>query len=362
MIFIIATIALLISFSVQRGQKTISLIALAVDAYLMGVPAALHNPDNAVYRLSYINHLTNFEKGYTFLATQFSNYGVSFETFRLILSFCAFALFGVGVLRLTANPALVILSFNIASFAIEAIQFRNMLMLACAVFGFSLMQSKRRFSTFVGFAFLFFGTTLHSLGYFFLLAGIAYLIPRKIFFVLMRIITYLSIPIAVLFLFAGSGVLQTIFARFLSLTGARNSLSVDLVAVYNNGISLRGWLTDLVITLLMLLPLIINSSPLRKYLDDEKLHVMLVPTFLSLVTIVLTLLSSDYIRVLRNAFLFSALLYSQIVAKTKGHRLIFLSYILVLSFLVFFLQNHVVYPESGKNILYTIGWLTDNQF
>ena len=64
MFFIIATILLALSFLTNKLQKTISILALAVDAFLVAYPAVRHNADYNLYKLSYSQQLDNFEKGY----------------------------------------------------------------------------------------------------------------------------------------------------------------------------------------------------------------------------------------------------------------------------------------------------------
>ena len=52
MFFIIATILLALSFLTNKLQKTISILALAVDAFLVAYPAVRHNADYNLYKLS----------------------------------------------------------------------------------------------------------------------------------------------------------------------------------------------------------------------------------------------------------------------------------------------------------------------
>ncbi|MFR0705379.1 EpsG family protein [Enterococcus sp.] len=142
MFFIIATILLALSFLTNKLQKTISILALAVDAFLVAYPAVRHNADYNLYKLSYSQQLDNFEKGYTFLAKLFFNWGASYETFRVYIACATFIIFGIAIFRLSKNPSLVVLAFNVGLFAIEAIQIRNMIMLALALLGFSMLKAR----------------------------------------------------------------------------------------------------------------------------------------------------------------------------------------------------------------------------
>lgn len=360
MIFLIVTIVLAISFLINKFQKVFSIIALGTDAYLIASPAILHNADYSLYELSYRQQLTNFEKGYTYLAKIFFNRGLSYAVFRECLVYFAFIILCIAIFRLTNNPALVVLGYNIGSFTIEAIQVRNMLMLALAVLGFSLLKKGKVVNNVFGLVVIMLATTIHTLGYFFLLSGLLYLLPWKYLFAGLKAILYITMPIALIFLIVGTKSIQSIFAAFLSVTGARAGFGIDFVSVYNNGISLKSWIVIVAIQLISAAPLFLKKKSVRLFLDNSESINVVVPAFLGVLTIILSLLSSDYVRLLRDASVFVFILYSKFVDYLSHKRLLILGYVVLIASAIFFLQNFLVYPESGRYISYTIKLLPDS--
>ena len=362
MFFIIATILLALSFLTNKLQKTISILALAVDAFLVAYPAVRHNADYNLYKLSYSQQLDNFEKGYTFLAKLFFNWGASYETFRVYIACATFIIFGIAIFRLSKNPSLVVLAFNVGLFAIEAIQIRNMIMLALALLGFSMLKQGQFANIVLGFLVLVIATSFHTLGYFFLLGGILFFIPWDKLIKGLKVVAIVSFPVSILFLIFGVQSIQSAFGTFLSITGARSDFSFDLVSVYNNGIGFNAWLLTVFIVAILLLPFCLNSTSVRNFLNDPKSKNVLVTAFLSVFSVVLTLLSSDYVRLVRDASVFSYIAYSQLVEKLSYKRFIILIYVFVIACFVFWLQNFIIYPESGRYIGYTIGLISDSVF
>ncbi|MCP8854241.1 EpsG family protein [Latilactobacillus sakei] len=360
MIFIIVTIILAISFLVNKLQKVFSVVALAVDAYLMANPPTLHNADYRLYKLSYNQQMTNFERGYTYLAKFFFNRGFSYATFREYLVYITFIILCIAIFRLTNNPSLVVLGYNIGLFAIEVIQVRNMLMLALAVLGFSLLRQGKTTNNILGLLVLVVATTFHTLGYFFLLGGLLFLIPWKFLLKGLKIIVYATIPISIMSLFLGTKAIQNIFAIFLSITGARSSFSGDLVSVYDNGISSKSWIITAIIVLVMLIPLFFKKTSVQEFFNDTESKNVLVPSFLGVLSVILTLLSSDYVRLLRDASVFVFIIYSKLVDHMTHKRLLILGYVVVIAASIFWLQNFLIYPESGRYISYTIGLIPDS--
>ncbi|MBM6413375.1 EpsG family protein [Lacticaseibacillus paracasei] len=362
MIFISVTIILAVSFLINKFQKTVSVAALVTDAFLMANPAVRHTADYNLYKLSYTQQLENFEKGYTLLAKLFYNWGLPYETFRVYLACAIFIIVGVAIFRLSKNPSLVVLGYNIALFTIEAIQIRNMIMVALALLGFSLLKRGRRVSSVAGVSVLFLATTFHTLGYFFLFGGILFFVPWKYFLNGLKIISYGTLPLSIMFLMFGVESIQRIFATFLSLTGARSDFSVDLVSVYNNAIGFKSWLLTIFIVVTLLFPFFLRIQSIRTYFYDPDFKNVLIPTFLAVLSVILTLLSSDYVRLLRDASVFAFVSYSQLVDRFSHKRLIVLSYVLVIAGAIFWLQNFAIYPESGRYIAYTIGLIPDSAF
>lgn len=360
MIFIIVTIILAISFLGNKFQKVFSVIALGVDAYLMANPPTLHTADYRLYKLSYNQQMTNFEKGYTYLAKVFFNRGFSYATFREYLVYITFIILCIAIFRLTSNPSLVVLGYNIGLFAIEVIQVRNMLMLALAILGFSILKQGKVINNVLGLAVLVIATTFHTLGYFFLLGGLLFLIPWKYLLNGLKVVAYATIPISIVSLFWGTKSIQNVFAMFLSITGARSSFAGDLVSVYDNGISSKSWMITAIIVLAMVLPLFLKKDSLQAFFNDLGSKNVLVPSFLGVLSVVLTLLSSDYVRLLRDASVFVFIVYSKLVERMAHKRLLILGYVVVIAASIFWLQNFLIYPESGRYISYTIGLIPDS--
>ncbi|GJI54866.1 EpsG family protein [Lactiplantibacillus plantarum] len=319
----------------KKFQHISGLITFMVLGYIAGTANAAHNADYSLYLASYQMHLGNFEKGYTYVSNLASASGLTYEQFRLISSIIVYLILYIAICRYTKNISTVAILYTFIIFPLDAIQVRNGMMLAIVALGISFLQKDCWKNYILSFMLIYFASLFHSLGLVFLTVPLLVLVLRhKRIFVLYHA-ELIALVLSVFFRIVGGSVIQSLSLKVASTFGSRGTLSNNLSSVYTNSTKVNVWLIFFVIAILFsLLPFLFQKyiSNADGLIQEDYVATSWVMFFFG-VSLILMVISVDYVRIMRVASFFAIILVARMFSNELKKRSFTVNVIVFIAFL-----------------------------
>lgn len=360
MLLILTLMVSLITSLIFKNTRIIGAIGFSVLAWLAGSADGRTTTDYQVYQTHYYalgSEVSPFEKGYTVLSEYFNNLGFSYSDFRLIFAFCAFAILFFGVLLFTNNVAMFTWIYGSTVFFNDVTQIRNLMMIAMIILGCGLFIKSNLIIKLLGIAAIVLSTQFHDLGFLFIMIIPIYFIPKKYITKALGLVVGISLLVTMIIKIFGSSGVTNLIMRGLGAFSSRTDSVNNVQSHFSRGTSLS---TIFLIGVTVLLVLYLSTS-FTTYIQENmninanKLKILYSGVFVSVFTLPLILLSPDYSRISRNAFLFFIIIiviyYSGIINKKM---LVKNRTILLIVFLALFTYIHTTIwgPEYQNSIPY----------
>lgn len=314
MLFVLTIVVSFVASLLFKKTRVIGALGFASLAWLAGTADERTTLDYAVYKAHFDSigyEVSPFEKGYASMSAYFYHMGFDYAEFRLVFIFLAFTILFIGVSLFTKNVAMFTWMYGITVFFNDATQTRNLMMISMVILGSALFYKFSVIGKCVGALLIIYSSQFHDLGFLFVLVIPIYFINLKI---LKRIeiwaITVSSLIIVFVTIF-GNSMVQWILVKFLGLFSSR----IDSVSNIQNHFS-RGSSISIIlliwITVLLVLHLsnkfIFSLSDGNQIFRIDKFRMLYSGIFISITALFLIVMSPDYSRISRNAFLFFIIL------------------------------------------------------
>lgn len=365
MIYLFTIAVCLVTGIIFKNTKVIGFWGLMVLAYLTGTANPLTTLDYEDYLIHYnIQGLevSPFEKGYTLVSSFFLMHGFDYAHFRIIIAYVAFIFMFIGVCHFTNNVALFTGIYGISFFFLDAIQIRNLLMLAMLILGVGLLAEKNKKSKIFGIFLMFVSTQFHDLGYLFLLFFLICIFTDR-----ERIEKYFNLYVGISF---GLGVILLVFNsktsivnilyNFLLKFSSRSASAENIMSKYGrgNGISTVIIIWISLLLLYISLKFIINDLKQLGIYNDDHMKILLVGCMVAFTVAFLAVLAPDYLRLDRVALCFYIILlcvlkgYLGTIRKVNPKKI---GIILCLLLISIYINNKVWGSEYLQSIPFLIG-------
>lgn len=345
MIFIMTMVISFVASVLMKNTRIVGAIGFFVLAWLAGSADARTTTDYGVYQTHY-NALglkvSPFEKGYTWLSTIFKNQGISYQEFRLYFVLLAFVILYIGVLMFTKNIAMFTWVYGVTVYFNDATQVRNLMMIALVVLGMGIFTTWNvALGKVIGSIVILISSQFHDLGFLFFLVVPLFFVPKD----LMKKISSITIGVSAFFALIisvfGNGMVTTLLVRFLTIFSSRSASSENVEAHFSRGTSLSVliliWVSVLVVWHLSILFAQQLDSSVE--FNGSKTRMLIAGMIVSILTLFLILMSPDYSRISRNAFLFFIILAtmyftnkSNKIVRVKGAKILFVLTLILMAY------------------------------
>ncbi|MFC6201186.1 EpsG family protein [Lactiplantibacillus nangangensis] len=361
MAFLIMISENLVSFSKIWLSKISGIILLILTGFLIGAATPGITPDYTLYMTNYNSRTSYFESGYNLLSHIGKNVGFEYPKFRMVMALLSVVLLLWGILRITNNVAIVAFLYAISIFPVDAIQIRNSFMLSIVVLAFTFVQHSNVKSYLVTAIILFLASSTHTLALTFAIPLIISMFRLETQKVFAKALIILSVIIVFLSAIFHSEILK-ISQIVLNIFNFRSSVVGNVAAVYSNAAGKRFLLIAGIIAIVQLYLALYMSNWMRKNKINNRLSNSIIPIMLlGIIAVALMTVSLDYCRLLRNTTMF---IYIYIAAFVESHpkrkRYLYLENFgviicgMFLAITTYYLQNVILYPNSGEIIRTTI--------
>lgn len=345
MIFIMTMVISFIASVLMKNTRIVGAAGFFVLAWLAGSADARTTLDYGVYQTHY-NALglkvSPFEKGYTWLSTIFKNQGVSYQEFRLYFVLLAFVILYIGVLMFTKNIAMFTWVYGVTVYFNDATQVRNLMMIALVVLGMGIFTTWNvALGKVIGSIVILISSQFHDLGFLFFLVVPLFFVPKD----LMKKISSITIGVSAFFALIisvfGNGMVTTLLVRFLTIFSSRSASSENVEAHFSRGTSLSVLILIWVSVLLIWRLSILFARQLDSNVEfnGSKTRMLIAGMIVSILTLFLILMSPDYSRISRNAFLFFIILAtmyftnkSNKIVRVRGAKILFVLTLILMAY------------------------------
>lgn len=286
---------------------------MGVLAFLAGFPNASQMLDYEDYLIHYnlIGMETSpFERGYTYLSEFFISNGLDYQEFRWITVMFSFLLLFIGILFFTKNVSLYVSLYGTTVFFLDAIQVRNLMMISFVILGAGLLTRKSNKLRIIGIISIFISTQFHDIGFLYLvlLVPLSFISWKNLYLSLKPIVIGTSV-ITVIITISSFTKLSSVLTLLMNKFSSRDLAADKIETIYSRGSSFTR---VLLIWLCVILIIYVSQIILEKfYVDnkiDDKLRILSLGSWLSLVSVFLIVLAPDFSRITRNSFIFVILL------------------------------------------------------
>ncbi|KAA8348543.1 EpsG family protein [Leuconostoc mesenteroides] len=313
MLFVLTIIVSFIASLLFKNTRIIGALGFISLAWLAGTADERTTTDYAVYKIHFNSigyEVSPFEKGYTVMSAYFSHIGFDYAEFRLLFVFLAFTILFFGVTLFTKNVAMFTWIYGITVFFNDATQTRNLMMISMVILGSAIFLKFSLIGKCLGILLILFSSQFHDLGFLFILIIPIFLINEKI---LKKIEVWIISVAGIILMFVtifGNSILQRILVKFLTSFSSRNDSASNVQNNFSRGTSisiiLLIWITVLLV--LYLSNKFISSLSETQKIRIDQLKMLYSGIFISIITLFLIVMSPDYSRISRNAFLFFIIL------------------------------------------------------
>ncbi|CAH0416492.1 EpsG family protein [Periweissella fabaria] len=298
-----------------KRNQLIGLCGFGVLAFLAANVDPYTTTDYANYQAGYVSAPLGipsvFEYGYTQLGIQAYRLGLGYSEFRAIFTYVAFLILVIAIMRFTSNISIVSALFGIMLFFNLTTQIRNLMMIALVLLGLSFLKSKTPIGILIFIVLDIAGAQIHTSGYFFLFIVPFILVPQRLWNRLLIIIAVITGIIVGIVLVGGNNLFVSLITTSLSFVD-KGSLMHRLTTSYSRGTRIS--------TQLLIIITSTGTSWIAKTITSQyqvmvgdvktgqKLSVLAVASWMSLLSIPLILLAPDYSRIPRESMIFLILI------------------------------------------------------
>lgn len=314
MLFVLTIVVSFVASLLFKKTRVIGALGFASLAWLAGTADGRTTTDYAVYKAHFDSigyEVSPFEKGYAAMSAYFYHMGFDYAEFRLVFIFLAFIILFIGVNLFTKNVAMFTWMYGTTVFFNDATQTRNLMMISMVILGSALFYKFAVIGKCMGALLIIYSSQFHDLGFLFTLVIPIYFINLKI----LKRIEIWTITLSGLILFFmnifGNSMIQWILVKFLGSFSSRIDSASNVQNHFSRGSSssiiLLIWITVLLV-LYLSNKFITSLSKENQICKIDKLRMLYSGLFISITTLFLIVMSPDYSRISRNAFLFFIIL------------------------------------------------------
>lgn len=345
MIFIMTVVISFVASVLMKNTRIVGAAGFFVLAWLAGSADARTTTDYGVYQTHYNAlglEVSPFEKGYTWLSTIFKNQGVSYQEFRLYFVLLAFVILYIGVLMFTKNIAMFTWVYGVTVYFNDATQVRNLMMIALVVLGMGIFTTWNvALGKVIGSIVILISSQFHDLGFFFFMVVPLFFVPKDFMKKISSITIGVSAFFALIISVFGNGMVTTLLVRFLTIFSSRSASSENVEAHFSRGTSLSVliliWVSVLVVWRLSIL--FAQQLDSNVEFNGSKTRMLIAGMIVSILTLFLILMSPDYSRISRNAFLFFIILAtmyftnkSNKIVRVRGAKILFVLTLILMAY------------------------------
>lgn len=311
--------------------------------------------DYSVYESQYYANSDYFERFYNLLVHLSNSVGLNYVEFRLSISIIAVIIFLLAIVRLTNNVSIAIMGYFISSYLVDIVQIRQFLMLGFILLGLSFLKLDSVVGSIFGYASMFVGTQFHSLGWIFFLFSPLVFVSLKKQREWLPIISGIILFIIALFYVLPKSLLLKLTATVLNLLSSRENIVDNVNTVYSNGSGIKVWFLLFVISMVALL---IGCFSKNIVMNEKNAQVLMYSIYILLISILLTFMSVDYVRLSRSGVVLFVLFITNF--DTFRNKVLIWSSVTFISILSIYLQIGVVYQTSGRMVPYLLHFINEN--
>ncbi|ABJ62520.1 EpsG family protein [Leuconostoc mesenteroides] len=309
MLFLIIWIFNLCTVLLFKKIKWIGLISILLSVLFIAYIPIDTVQDTRIYYSSYYSDSGGFELGYSYISHWFLIHGFSFLQFKIIVGGIALLLIGYSVQHYIQNISLFVVLWLPFPFLIDVIQFRNFLMFSLVLYSSIYLTRHNLFLKSYGIFLLYMATLFHSGAWiFFIVIPVSFIkVSKVVKFVPMLLCVSWVAGLLLYFTSLSTKVIDFLSKYSVSLTN-REVLVNRVGGIYVP----RFWQIFMFWIAITLFVIVINnivSLESRQTKNSEKIFPLLLFSLVGLLVIPLITLQWDYTRIMRNAFVFSEILY-----------------------------------------------------
>lgn len=150
--------------------------------------------------------------------------------------------------------------------------------------------------------------------------------------------------------------MTSIISKIIGTISSRSDIGENVSNVYSNGAGIKVIIFGTLITIIA--TVIILYVPIETLQKNLNIQILLPCIYVMMISILLTTVSIDYVRLLRAGTVLFIVLLSNLVSQGKVMK--YYSLLILISLLSVYLQNGIVYQTNGQLIPYLLHFVNQN--